>query len=680
MTTAQINSALIDWDGPMGLPRFDQIKDEDFAAALQLGFDEDLEEANTISENSEAPNFENTIEALERKGQTLGRVATIFYTKAGNHTNETIQKLEREFSPLFARHAGEIAKNKKLFQRIDDLWQRREQLGLSGEQFQLLKKYHRNFIKMGAALEGEKQAQLIEVNEQLARLGTQFSQNVLKDESDWVLYLSEEAELEGLPSSLRDAMAAAAQDRGEEGKFAVTLGRSIVSPFLTHADRRDLREKAYNAWISRGENDGESDNRSIIAQTLKLRARRAQLLGYDTFAHLKLENTMAKTPDAVNTLLNTVWEKAKQRAGEEANDIEKLMREGGHNHDLAGWDWRYFAEKIRAERYAYSDDEVRPYMRLENMIEAAFWVSNKLFGLTFEEKTGIALFHPDTRVWEVRNAEGDHQALFVGDYFARPSKRSGAWMSALQIQSKLLDETPIITNTMNFAKPPQGEDAYLTFDDARTLFHEFGHALHGMLSEVNYPSLSGTSVARDFVELPSQLYEHWLTVPEVLNRFATHQDDGKPMPAELLNKVLAARNFNMGHDTVEYTASAIVDMAYHQESEGPEDAAAFEATLLQDLEKPEPIAMRHRSPHFQHIFSGDGYAAGYYSYMWSEVLDADAFLAFEETDDPFDSQMAERLRKNIYSSGGTMEPEEAYIGFRGKLPTPDAMLEKRGLS
>ncbi|MEM8541005.1 MAG: M3 family metallopeptidase, partial [Pseudomonadota bacterium] len=621
-----------------------------------------------------------TIEALERSGKSLNRVATIFYTKAGNHTNETIQKLEREFSPLFARHAGEIAKNKALFQRIDALWTNRDKLGLTKEQLQLLKKYHRNFVKMGAALEGEDQARLIEVNEKLAGLGTNFGQNVLKDESDWALYLNDGAELSGLPSSLKDAMAAAAEDRGQKGKYAVTLGRSIVAPFLTHSSRRDLREKAYKAWIARGENDGSSNNRSIIADTLKLRAERANLLGYDTFAELKLESTMAKTPSAVNELLQTVWDKAKTRAEEEASDIEALMRELGDNHDLAGWDWRYYAEKIRTERYAYSDDEVRPYMRLEKIIEAAFWVANKLFGLEFEEKKGVPLFHSDTRIWEVKNAEGSLQALFISDYFARPSKRSGAWMSAMQYQSKLMGETPIITNTMNFAKPPKGEEAFLSFDDARTLFHEFGHALHGMLSDVTYPSLSGTSVARDFVELPSQLYEHWLTVPEVLNQFATHVDTGKPMPKELLDKVLAARNFNMGHDTVEYTASALVDMAYHQEVNPPADTMAFEASLLDEIEKPAAIAMRHRSPHFQHIFSGDGYAAGYYSYMWSEVLDADAFLAFEEKMDPFDSETAERLRKNIYASGGTMEPEDAYIGYRGKLPTPDAMLKGRGLA
>lgn len=680
MTTDNINLALIEWDGPLGIPSFDKIQDEDFASALKWAFEEDLAQSKAIGESAEEPDFNNTIEALERSGKALNRVATIFYTKAGNHTNEKIQQLEREFSPLFARHAGEIAKNKALFKRIDVLWNKREELDLTSEQMQLLKKYHRNFVKMGAALEGKAQAKLIDVNEKLAGLGTNFGQNVLKDESDWALFLDDDAELSGVSRSLKDAMAAAAEERGRKGKFAVTLGRSIIVPFLTQSNRRDLREKAYKAWMARGENDGASDNRRIIADTLKLRTERAKLLGYDTFAELKLENTMAKSSATVNQLLETVWDKAKKRAEEEAADIEKLMRELGENHDLAGWDWRYYAEKIRSERFDYSDDEVRPYMRLEKIIEAAFWVANKLFGLTFDEKAGIPLFHDDTRIWEVKNSDGALQALFIGDYFARPSKRSGAWMSAMQYQSKLLGETPIITNTMNFAKPPKGEEAFLSFDDARTLFHEFGHALHGMLSDVTYPSLSGTSVARDFVELPSQLFEHWLTVEEVLNKFATHAETGKPMPKQLLDKVLAARNFNMGYDTVEYTASALVDMAYHQEADAPSDAMAFEAKLLEEIEKPDAIAMRHRSPHFQHIFSGDGYAAGYYSYMWSEVLDADAFLAFEEKENPFDNETADRLRKYIYASGGTMEPEDAYIGFRGKLPEADAMLKGRGLA
>lgn len=680
MSAPKINKAIIDWDGPFGLPRFDAIEDTDFAAAIKLGFEEDLAQAKAISENDDDPTFENTIEALEHTGKTLSRAATIFYTKAGNHTNETIQGLEREFSPLFARHAGEIAKNNKLFERIDTLWQSRDKLGLSTEQHQLLKRVHRNFVRMGAALKGEPQKRLIDVNERLAGLGTNFGQNVLKDEADWVLYLTEEAELAGLPQSLRDSMAATAKERGQDGKYALTLGRSIVSPFLTYSTRRDLRETAYKAWIARGENDGKTDNRPIIAETLKQRAERAQLLGHNTFAELKLDGTMAKTPKAVNKLLETVWEKAKARAQEEQADIENMMREAGDNHDIAGWDWRFYAEKIRSQRFNYSDDEVRPYMHLEKMIAAAFWVAGKLFGLSFEEKKGVPLYHPDARLWEVRNADGSTQAWFIADYFARPSKRSGAWMSALQMQSKLKGELPIITNTMNFAKPPEGEEAFVSFDDARTLFHEFGHALHGMLSNVTYPSLAGTSVSRDFVELPSQLYEHWLTVPDVLNKFATHNDTGEPMPQALLDKVLAARNFNMGHDTVEYTASALVDMAYHQEADAPAKPAEYEAALLAELDKPEPIAMRHRSPHFQHIFAGDGYAAGYYSYMWSEVLDADAFLAFEEKGDPFDRETAERLRKNIYSTGGSVEPEDAYVGFRGKLPTPDAMLKGRGLA
>ncbi|MDZ7823888.1 MAG: M3 family metallopeptidase [Ahrensia sp.] len=679
MTNSSINAAITDWNGAFGLPHFEKIDDLDFKAAIIAGFEEDLAQAEAIAANSEPPTFENTIEALEKTGKTLGRAATLFYQKAGNHTNDIIQQLERELSPLFARHGGEKAKNKKLFARIDALWQNRDALNLTTEQAQVLKRYHRSFVRQGAALPERAQAELITTNEKLAALGTNFSQNVLSDESTWALYLETEAELAGLPESLRATMSSAASERGHAGKYAVTLGRSIIVPFLTKSTRRDLRETAYKAWLARGQNDGASDNRTIIADTLSARATRAKLLGHNSFAELKLDGTMAKTPENVTKLLNTVWQSAKVLAQKEAVDIETLMREQGDNNKLTGADWRYHAEKIRETRFAYSDDEVRPYMRLEKMIEAAFSVAKRLFGLTFEELKDVSLYHPDARVWQVKNADGSHQALFIGDYFARQSKRSGAWMSAMQYQSKLTGDTPIITNTMNFAKPPKGEDALLSFDDARTLFHEFGHALHGMLSDVTYPSVSGTSVARDFVELPSQLYEHWLTVPQVLNEFAIDAKTGKPMPKELLDKVLAASTFNMGHDTIEYTSSALVDMAYHERGDAPEAPIEFEAEILEKIGMPEAIAMRHRSTHFQHIFSGDGYAAGYYSYIWSEVLDADAFSAFEEKADPFDPEMAERLRKYIYASGATMEPEDAYIAFRGKLPTPDAMLKGRGL-
>ncbi|MFX3680712.1 M3 family peptidase [Oceaniradius stylonematis] len=678
--TNRVNPAIETWDGPLGLPRQEAIADSDLPPAIKAGFARDLAEAEAVAANPEPPTFNNTIEALERAGDLLGKAASIFFARAGNHTNETIQAAERELAPLFARHAGTIAQNKALFSRIQTLWRNRDALDLTTEQTEVLRRYRRTFVRQGAALEGEAQARLIAINERLAELGTAFGQNVLADEAGWALMLDGDGDLAGLPPSTVAAMAAAAAERGEEGKHAVTLSRSIIEPFLTFSTRRDLREIAFRAWTGRGETNDVTDNRPIIAETLRLRAEKAQLLGHGSFAALKLDGTMAKTPEAVNTLLETVWEKARAQAETEAADIAALMREQGTNHDLGAWDWRHYAEQIRAARYAYSDDEIKPYMALERVIEAAFYVANRLFGLTFEEVPGIATHHPDARVWRVSDADGAHRAVFIGDYFARPSKRSGAWMSALQVQSRLLGRHPIITNTMNFAKPPAGEPAFLSFDDARTLFHEFGHALHGMMSDVTYPSVSGTNVARDFVELPSQLFEHWLTVPEVLNRFALHHETGEPMPEALLDKVLAAQTFNAGFDTVEYTASALVDMAYHQGADAPADPAVFEAEKLDMLAKPAAITMRHRSPHFQHIFSGDSYAAGYYSYMWSEVLDADAFSAFEEAGDPFDPALAEKLGRHIYASGGTADPEDAYIAFRGKLPTPDAMLEKRGLT
>ncbi|MEO0543445.1 MAG: M3 family metallopeptidase [Pseudomonadota bacterium] len=673
-----INPAILSWGGPHGLPNYSEIADADFAVALRQGFADNLAEIEAIASNSEAPTFENTIDALERAGETLSRAASLFFTKAGNHTNDDIQALEREFAPEFARHSGEIAKNRALFERIEALWGNRDNLGLSAEQQQVLKKTRRGFVRMGAALVGDEQERLIAINGRLASLGTQFSQNVLKDEGEWILPLDEN-DLDGIPTDLKSAMAGVATERGYEGQYAVTASRSIVVPFLVSSKRRDLREKAFAAWTSRGDNGGDTDNGAIVEETLQLRAEKAKLLGFSTFADLKLDGTMAKTPGAVMDLLETVWEKARARALEEAEDIRGLMNADGINEPLQASDWRHYAERIRKERFDYSDEDTKPFLKLENMIDAAFWVANKLFGLSFKPVEGVDWLHPDARTWEVINPDGTHQALFVADYFARASKRSGAWMSAIRTQSKLKGETPIITNTMNFAKPADGEPALISFEDARTLFHEFGHALHGMLSDVTYPSVSGTAVSRDFVELPSQLYEHWLTVPEVLAQFAVHFETGEPMPKALLDKVLAAQTFNAGFDTVEYTSSALVDMAYHQQAQSPSEPLKFEEKTLEELAMPDAMVMRHRSPHFLHIFAGDGYAAGYYSYMWSEVLDADAFEAFKETGDPFNSELAQKLRANILSTGGTMEPEDAYLGFRGKLPTPDAMLEGRGL-
>ena len=674
------SSPLTEWTGPHGLPDFAAISDTEFEAVIKASFDAHLAEIDGIAANPDAPTFANTIEALEKAGEPLSRVSAIFFNLAGSHSNDTIRQVERTVSPLYARHRTEIGSNRKLFDRIDTLWQKRDDLGLNTEQMRVLERSWKGFVRSGAALEGDEQKRFGEISERLATLGTQFSQNVLKDESDWLLVLEGADDLAGLPAWLIDAMASVAEERGHPDRHAVSLSRSIADPFLTFSSRRDLREKVYMAWQARGQNGGETDNTAVIAETLRLRQEKAGLLGYGSFSEYALDDTMAKTPDNVGTLLDTVWEKALVRAGEETADIAAAIAAEGHNHKPAKWDWRYYAEKIREERFAFSDDDVKPYMQLDKMIEASFAVATRLFGLKFEEIEGVTLHHPDARLWEVRDADGTHRALFVGDYFARPSKRSGAWMSALEMQARLTGETPIILNTMNFAKPPEGKPAFLSFDDARTLFHEFGHALHGMLSDVTYPSVSGTSVSRDFVELPSQLYEHWLTVPEVLNTYAVHAGTGEPMPQELIGKVLAAQTFNAGFETVEYTSSALVDMAYHARGTVPEEPLEYEAEVLDQIRIPDAIGMRHRSPHFQHIFSGEGYASGYYSYMWSEVMDADAFAAFEETGDPFDPEVAGKLRKHVFASGGTVDPEDAYTAFRGRLPTPDAMLKKRGLA
>ncbi|HXV28946.1 MAG TPA: M3 family metallopeptidase [Sinorhizobium sp.] len=682
---ASINPELVNWAGHAGLPRFEAVKDEDFAPAFEAALGAHEAEIDAIANDAEPPSFENTIVALEIAGDDLSRVSALFWNKAGAHTNETIQALEREIAPKMSRHYSKIGTNPALFARIDALWEKREELGLDLEAMRVLERHWKGFVKSGARLDKPEQERLAAINERLAGLGAKFGQNVLSDEKSWILLLTREDELAGLPDFLKDAMAAAARDRDEDGKYAVTLSRSIIEPFLTFSENRELREQAFRAWTARGENGGETDNREIIAETLSLRAEKAKLLGYENFAALKLDDTMAKTPEAVNGLLLKVWEKAVARARDEEANLAKLIAAEGRNHEVLPWDWRHYAEKLRAVRFSFSESELKPYLQLERIIDACFDVARRLFGITATEKKGIAAYHPDVRVFEIRDAAGRLVALFLGDYFARSSKRSGAWMSSFQSQHKLklkngaLGEIPIIYNVCNFAKPADGKPALLSLDDARTLFHEFGHALHGMLSNVTYPSVSGTGVSRDFVELPSQLYEHWLTVPEILKTYAVHYRTGEPMPEALLEKVLAARTFNSGFATVEFTSSALVDMAYHT-AQAISDPMALEAATLETIGMPKSIAMRHRSPHFLHVFSGDGYSAGYYSYMWSEVLDADAFAAFEETGNPFDPAMADKLKDNIYSVGGSIDPEDAYKAFRGKLPSPDAMLAKKGLA
>ena len=671
-------NSFFDWNGLRGLPDFSALADDGFKPAFDLAMAEHNREIAAIAENRDMPDFTNTIDALELAGLSLSRVSALFWNRAGAHTNDLIRALEREMAPLLSRHYSAIARNKALFARIDALWQARESSGLDLERMRVLERHWKGFVRSGALLDDAGQEQLAAINERLATLGAQFGQNILADESGWSLAL-DESDLAGIPDFLKSAMASAAREHGVSSGFAVTLSRSIIEPFLAFSERRDLRETAFNAWIARGE--GKNDNRPLVSEILHLRNSKARLLGYENFAAYKLDDSMAKTPDAVNALLAPVWEKAVERAGEEEAALEGLAREAGDNHSIKPWDWRYYSERMRSSKFDFSESELKPYLQLDQIIAAAFDVAGRLFGLSFKPLNDIKAYHPDVRVFEVLNREGNLQGIFMGDYFARPSKRSGAWMSAFQGQHKLQGgRIPFIYNVMNFARGAEDEPALLSLDDARTLFHEFGHALHGMLTEVTWPSVAGTSVSRDFVELPSQLYEHWLTVPAILKKHARHYRTGQPMPKELVDKMLAARNFAAGFNTVEFTSSALVDMAYHSRPDAPTDPLGFEAETLKKLDMPDAIVMRHRTPHFLHVFSGDGYSAGYYSYMWSEVLDADAFQAFEETGDPFNPQMAEKLRLNIYAAGGSKDPEELYLSFRGKMPTADAMMAKRGLA
>jgi peptidyl-dipeptidase Dcp len=674
------NPLLAAWTGAFGLPPFGAIGPEHFRPAFDKALAAHRAEIDGIAANPEKPSFENTIEALERSGRDLERVANVFFVKAGADTGDAIEAVERDVSPLLARHSNALYLDRKLYARIADLYARRAALGLTPEQTRVLDRYHTRFVRAGAALDKPAQDRLAGINEELASLGTQFGQNVLADEKAYALML-EEGDLAGLPDFARAAARAAAEERGQPGKYAITLARSSCEGFLQFSARRDLREKVFNAWIKRGENGGPTDNRALIADMVRLRAERAKLLGYASFADYRLDDQMAKTPQAARKLLDDVWGRARGKAKVERDALQAVVAQEGGNFALAPWDWRYYAEKLRKEKFDLDEAEIKPYFQLDKMIEAAFETARRLFGLRFAP-VDVPLYHPDARAWDVTDASGRHVGLFIGDYFARGSKHSGAWMTSLRDQEKLLgDIRPIILNVCNFSKPAAGEPALLSFDDARTLFHEFGHGLHGLLSNATYPLLAGTSVSSDFVELPSQLYEHWLEVPEILQHYALHAQTGQPMPKALLDRLLATRTFNQGFATIEYTSCALVDLDIHALPDSNAlDVTAFERKTLDALHMPEEIVMRHRLPHFQHLFSGGGYAAGYYSYMWSEVLDADAFEAFEETGNAFDPATAKRLYDFIYSAGNLRDPVEAYTAFRGRLPTVDALLKKRGLN
>ncbi len=679
-SNAASNPLMARWTGAFALPPFDRIEARHFKPALEAAFREHRAEIDSIANNAARPTFANTIVALEKSGRQLSRAGAVFSNLESTDSTPELQEIARAMSPRFAAHETRILLDARLFQRIDTLYQRRDALKLNDEDRRVLERHHLTFVRAGARLSRSAKVRVKQINARLASLVTQFMQNVLKDEQSWQLVLDGERDMAGLPPSLKQAAQRVAADLGLKNKAVITLARSSVEGFLTYSSRRDLREQAFNAWIARGAGGGETDNRRIVAEVVALRGEYAQLMGCKSFAEFNLSDTMARTPQAAKDLLEAVWSKAVVRASEESKALSALARKSGDNFDIAPWDWRYYAERVRKAKYDLDEAELRHYLQLDKMIDAAFDCATRLFGLQFKELQGVPVYHPDVRVWDVTDASAKHIGVFLGDYFARPSKRSGAWMTSFRTQHKIgKGQPPVIVNVLNFAKGTDGEPSLLSFDDARTLFHEFGHGLHGLLSNVTYPSIAGTAVSTDFVELPSQLYEHWLSTPEVLERFAVHAKTGKPMPAALRQRLKAARNFNQGFATVEYTASALVDMAlYAGDDAAVFDVDAFEQQTLRQIGMPREIVMRHRLPHFMHIIGG--YAAGYYSYLWSEVMDADAFAAFEEAGNVFDPKVARKLKEFIYSAGNLRDPHNAYVAFRGRPPAVEGLLKKRGLA
>ena len=676
------NPLLAEWTGPYGgVPPFDKARAEYLQPALEAGMAEQLAEIDRIAADSAEPTFDNTIAALERTGRTLARVGTIYGVYASTLNDETVQAVEREIEPKLAAFTDQIFQNEALFKRIEKVYEARESAGLTAEQQRLTWKYYTDFVRAGARLDADSKKRLAEINQELASLYTSFSQNVLKDEEEGLLLIDDEADLAGLGDSARAAAAEAAASRGHEGKWAILNTRSSVEPFLTYSDKRDLREKVWVMFADRGDNGGATDNNEIISKILRLRAERASLLGYETHAHWRLENAMARNPERAIELMEAVWTPAVARVAEEVADMQDIADAEGANIKIEPWDYRYYAEKVRKDKYDFDETQITPYMQLENLREGMFYMAQQLFGFNFKQITSgdVPVYHPDVRVWEVTDPAGELVGLWYFDPYARKGKRSGAWMNAYRSQERFDgDIKVIVSNNANFQKGTPGEPVLISWEDARTLFHEFGHALHGLSSNVNYPSLSGTNVARDYVEFPSQVLEHWLSTPEILNRYALHYETGEPIPAELVEKIERADTFNQGFKTVEYLASALVDMRLHTVDQETINADAFERETLAELGMPAEIVMRHRTPQFLHIFAGDSYSAGYYSYLWSDTLTADAWEAFTEAGGAWDKEVAKRLRDNVFSVGNTIDPADGYRGFRGRDAGIDALMRKRG--
>jgi peptidyl-dipeptidase Dcp len=675
------NPLLARWTGPYGgVPAFDQVRVEHFKPALEASIEEYRREIAGIADNPAAPTFENTIAAMEDIGRTFDDVGTLYGIWGSSMSGPEFQAIQREMAPKLAAFSDEITQNGKLFQRIEAVYQSPDKAKLTPEQQRLTWLRYTNFVRAGAKLDAEAKQRLAGINQRLASLYTSFSQNVLADEENYAVVLESEADLAGLPDSVRAGAAAAAEARGMKGKWAITNTRSSMEPFLTYSARRELREKVWRNYVNRGDNGDARDNNQIISEVLKLRAERAKLLGYQTHAHWRLENTMAKTPERAMQLMEAVWAPAVARAREEVADMQSVANKEGAKLKIEPWDYRYYAEKVRKAKYDLDQNEVKPYLQLEKLREGMFWVAGELFGFSFTPVSDVPVYHPDVRVWEVKDkASGKHVGLWYFDPYARQGKRSGAWMNAYRSQERFKGEvSTIVSNNSNFVKGAPGEPVLISWSDAETLFHEFGHALHGLNSNVTYPTLSGTAVARDYVEFPSQLLEHWLSTSEVLNTYALHYQTGKPIPPALVAKIEKASNFNQGFDTVEYLSSALVDMKLHLAGSQQIDPDAFERDTLGGLGMPKEIVMRHRTPQFSHVFAGDGYSAGYYSYLWSDTLTADAFEAFTEGKGAYDRTVAERLRKNVFSVGNTVDPAEAYRSFRGKDAGIDALMRKRG--
>jgi peptidyl-dipeptidase Dcp len=677
------NPLLAEWSGPYGgVPPFDRVRVADFKPALEASMAENLSEVERIANDTAPPTLENTIVALERAGRSLDRVTTVYGIWSSNMNGPEFQTIQREMAPRLAAFNDKITQNAALFRRIEAVYNSPAKKKLNPEQQRLSWFYYTNFVRGGAKLDAQAKSRLSEINQKLAGLFTRFSQNLLADEGEQFLVLKSEDELAGLPQSLRDAAAAAAAQKKQTGAGVILNTRSSIDPFLTYSDRRELREKAWRMFINRGDNGDAHDNNAIITEILQLRAERAKLLGFATHAHWRLENSMAKTPERAMQLMEAVWKPAVQRVHEEVADMQTLADKEGAGLKIEPWDYRYYMEKVRKARYDLDQNEVKQYLQLEKLREGIFWVAGELFNFKFTPLTNVPTYHPDVRVWEVTDkTSGKHIGLWYFDPYAREGKRSGAWMNAYRSQERVNGEiTTIVSNNANFVKGKPGEPVLVSWDDATTMFHEFGHALHGLSSNVMYPSLSGTAVARDYVEFPSQLMEHWLSTPEVLQRFALQYQTGKPIPQALVEKIKKASTFNQGFATTEYLSSALVDMKLHLAGSEKIDPDAFEKKTLAELGMPSELVMRHRTPQFGHIFSSDSYSAGYYSYLWADVLTADAFGAFVEAGGPYDKRVAARLRKYIFSIGNTVDPAEAYREFRGRDPRVEALMRKRGFA